>query len=138
MRKSRSLSDISYSIISTLDELNSNLTHRKRKGSYIDTLMQGCNGYVTGGGTNAVVFIPSVLQQDITNASVTALIASIRTSNGGYLGGSENIDLTSNIIKTTISLAQGIIVVTLNKSAGWGVTNNTPLCGDVKISYTLS
>lgn len=79
-----------------------------------------------------------VLNINVSSAVVTAIRCELRTVDGKYLGGSSNIDLSSYITATGLSKAQGLLIVTLENSSGWGITNNTPFAGKCTISYTVS
>lgn len=76
-------------------------------------------------------------EMGVSGITVSSLICSMRHVGGGYLGGS-NADLTSYITLASLERAQGLIRIGLTNSVGWGITNNTPLVGDVTMTYTLS
>lgn len=92
------------------------------------------NGFVSTSATTAVLYVPlGVLA--ITNISVSSVVASVRTSDGGYLGGAENSNLT--VTSSEYIERQNVLKLTFTKSSGWDITNNTPLCGTIALTYTI-
>lgn len=83
-------------------------------------------------------YIPLLIDKAITKITISSCIGLLRTSDGKYVGGAINTDLTQYISATYVYKSQGIIYIDLKKSGGWGMTNNIPLCGQVKLTYTLS
>lgn len=95
-------------------------------------------GYVSNGGTEAIMNFPVSFFTTSTitlgKAAFTTFTCSLRIVSGGYLGGAINSNLLSNITTAELrSYGRGFYVV-LTKSAGWGVTNNTPFAGNINIA----
>ena len=108
-------------------------------GTFTDDSVLGVYGYVTSDGTEARLHIPMNFQR-ITSGktlTITAFTGAIRTSAGGYLI-SNGANLKSYITEVAMMPNQGMIRIALKKSDGWGVTNNTPLSGDAKMSYKIT
>lgn len=103
-------------------------------GTYTQTL--AVNGFITSGGTVAVLYVPCVLA--LYGISASTITASVRHIGGGYLGGNENENLTSYLTQCVYLPTQNMLQIYLTKSGGWGVTNNTPLCGTITLTYTIS
>ena len=110
------------------------------KGTYTDVTLVGVVGFMTTSGTQAELFAPLLVTRDLTSSSLTinAITASIRHVGGGYLGGQNNANVLSYIDNVTLYRQQGGVRIILINSNGWGITNNTPLSGSIKISFTLS
>jgi len=110
------------------------------KGTFADVYLHGVTGYIANNGKNAELFIPLLVTQDLTaqGLNVTAFAASMRHVDGGYLGGASEANLLSYITSQLIHRQQGGIRIILTNNNGWGITNNTPLSGIVKITFTLS
>lgn len=121
-----------------LDTINNSLPILRNTGTFSNQNVYNITGYITSGSTEVILYIPMNFNANIKAATVTSAILSIRTVNGGYLGGALSSDLTQYIASTTLRLLQGILQIQLTKSDGWGITNNTPLCGNGRISYTVS
>ena len=122
-----------------LDTINSELTINKGFGTHTFTAGGGY-GYVTTGATEIFFYIPlnyPKSAQEKVSVTVTALNPCyIRTVQGTYVGGFGS-DLTAYVLNPITYYYQGLLRITLKNSDGWGVTNNTPVCGDVKITYTM-
>lgn len=123
-----------------LDELNSKLVHHRRAGTYTyaNNSLYGVCGFISGSAKYAYLYIPMIVNVEITSFVCTSITCSIRTVGGTYLGGAQNIDLSSYIYSTNMQRAQGQLCVILYNSDGWGITNNTPLCGACGMTFTLS
>ena len=104
---------------------------------YTDKTLNGCNWFITNGSKSAVINIPVVFNLGIRSCNITNILVAMRINTGGHLGGSEKINLTQYISNTVLSLAQGLIVVTLTNNNGWGMTNNTPISGYVVMNFSL-
>ena len=101
----------------------------------------GVHGFISDLGKQAMLYLPLIFDRSVTYSSVitiTKLLCDIRTVEGTLLGGSFDSDLTSYVTETYIYLHQGLIRIALTKNDGWGVTNNTPLCGDCSMDYTIN
>ena len=103
-------------------------------GTYTQTF--AVNGFITSGGNIAVLYAPLLL--GLYGITATAITASVRHVDGGYLGGSENVDLTSRLTQCVYLSEQNMLQIQLTNSSGWGVTNNTPVSGTVTLTYTIA
>ena len=122
-----------------LDTMNSELTCNKGLGTHSFTAAGGY-GYVTTNATEMIFYIPLNYPKSASarkSITITALTSCyIRTVQGTYAGGM-GADLTSYVTNPLTYFYQGLLRLTLKKADGWGITNNTPVCGDVKIAYTM-
>ena len=112
----------------------------KDVGTYTNETYYGVGGYITSGGNAAVLNIPVGLI-GFNNITINTLLCSLRVVSGTYLGGNTtNIDLTQYIDTNSIEYipTQQMLRLILRNSNGWNITNNTPLFGDVILSYTIS
>lgn len=100
--------------------------------------VEGLYGYVTSGGREATVLVPLNLSNTASSMSVTYLSAGLRLASGGYLGGSDGFDFSQYIYRTFIVKKQSLVMIILNKTDGWGVTNNTPFTGRGFLRGSLS
>lgn len=102
------------------------------------------HGFITAGGTKAVLFIPLINLP--TKPVITQLSCIVRTVDGGYLV-SNGADLASEISvvdgekDVKVLKEQSALRIVLERPTatypnGFGVTNNTPLCGEITLSYT--
>lgn len=103
-------------------------------GEAITNKTYPCFGYVTTSGTEVDLYLYLGKKFDIS--VITGVTnAYIRTASGGYVGGS-GADLSQYIIRSSTENG-GWILVRLRNTSGWGVTNNTPVCGQVNITGTI-
>ena len=96
-------------------------------------------GYITSGGEECdlYVFTSKAIQSASSGINITKLDGSyIRHISGGYVIGS-NQDITSYISRIT-KRTDNCFEIRLNKTGGFGVTNNTPIAGTINIAFTLS
>ena len=93
-------------------------------------------GHITSGGTECTISVPFFPKGTVI--TVSKILSSIRTHDGTYLGGASGTDLTSYIDSVSFNSYQNLLRIRLIKSNGWGVTNNTPVCGQVNLTYTIS
>ena len=120
------------------DELNSKLPISYSKGAVTAREFLGIYGFLTASGTYLALYVPIILNPDvtgITNISITN--AGIRISEGGYVVGN-GADLTQYIGGAYVYKLQGLVRIDLNKSDGWGFTNNSICIGNATLSFTLS
>ena len=113
-------------------------------GTYTNETYYGVGGYITSGGAAAVLTIPVGLL-GFENLSLTKIGCGIRSVDGSYLKDANNntdlisyLDLTNHPDDLMYLPRQGILRVVLRNSSGWGITNNSPVFGDVILSYTIS
>ena len=99
-----------------------------------------CFGFVTTNSTVARLYIPINIAEKLTGISITSVNADVRSSDGGYLGGSLSANLTQYISTIELLKDQGLIALSLTKSNGFGLTNNSVLVGavSIRISYTTA
>jgi len=118
--------------------LNSKLPISYSKGAVTAREFYGISGFLTTSATYLALYVPIILSPDvtdITNISITN--AGIRISDGGYVIGN-GADLTQYVIGAYVFKLQGLIRIDLNKSDGWGFTNNSICIGNATLSFTLS
>lgn len=92
-------------------------------------------GYITSGGEKAVIYIPmNMLPGDNTKTEITKLNVSMRHIGGDYLV-SNGASLRNEIESFYPIPEQSVLRVVTYRSGGYGITNNTPINGEVTISY---
>lgn len=91
------------------------------------------HGYITSSGQVAVLFVPFTMLP--LDPEITSLLCSVRSADGSYLGGNNNTNLKSQVESITALKEQSALRILLRNTSGYGITNNTPLCGEVTISY---
>lgn len=109
------------------------LTYGMNYNDEKSSVLAYCHGYITSSGQVAVLFIPFTMLP--LDPEITSLLCSVRTVDGGYLGGNNNSNLKSQVELITILKEQSALRILLRNTSGYGITNNTPLCGEVTISY---
>lgn len=130
----------------TLYTANSDALPIYQSGDTISGYLYGY-GYVTSSSKDATLIFPMPKMFAAgASVSVTSLLASLRVVQGGYLGASNGIDLTSLI--TSVTCQGTALIINLSGSSaftyGTGgsssgtVTNNTPVAGYVTIQATVS
>ncbi len=123
---------------SAVNMLNSNKMHTPK---YSDgTMYCYCFGFVTTNSTVVRLYIPINIAEKLTGISITSVNADVRSSDGAYLGGSLSANLTQYISTVELLRDQGLIALSLTKSSGFGLTNNSVLAGavSIRISYTTA
>lgn len=121
-----------------LNALNSKLPILYSKGAVTAREFYGISGFLTTSATYLALYVPIILSPDvtdITNISITN--AGIRISEGGYVVGN-GADLTQYVIGAYVFKLQGLVRIDLEKSGGWGFTNNSICIGNATLSFTLS
>lgn len=93
-------------------------------------------GFITSSGTRAVIYIPMTMLP--VNPRIISLLVAMRLVTGGYLNGSEfaSATISSDTGSISINKAQSIMRLVLEVS-GYSSINNTPIAGEVRISYTV-
>lgn len=121
-----------------IDALNSNKMHTPSYST--GTKYCYCFGFVTTNSTVARLYIPFNVAEKLTGISITSVTADVRSSDGAYLGGSLSANLTQYISTVELLRDQGLIGLSLTKSSGFGLTNNSVLMGavNIRISYTTA
>ena len=96
-----------------------------------------CYGYLTNDKKRALLYVN--LPKEWGRVTITKLLAEVRMSTGGYLGGSSGVNLTSNLTSYSKRKSDHTLVLQLDNSSssGWGGTNNTPLVGLVGLTGTI-
>lgn len=98
-----------------------------------------CYGYITNDGKEvdvyAAISITRFTSETITN-KLSQILCSIRTVTGGYIGGASSTDLTSYVTSVQLLSAGRGLSVRLENSNGWGYTNNTPIAGQMRVSFS--
>ena len=105
--------------------------------SYTSETFRGAYGYITSSSTVLTITIPCNIHPQFTKINITKMLISLRPVGGGYIEGA-GADVTSYITKASVLRVQGGIQIMVTKSAGWGITNNTPFCGEVQLTCTFS
>jgi len=70
--------------------------------------------------------------------TISKIISTMRMTNGAYIGGSSSFNATSYLSSASIEHEQNLLTILIHNDNGWGGTNNTPMAGQVEITYTLS
>jgi hypothetical protein len=127
---------------SGLNALNSNfkslnIPYTKLPNTYTEGL-GGAVGWISNAGKDCVIYIPMIFKNNIASIKIAKILCSLRHSQGGYIGGAIETDLTQYIVEYSIIRAQGLFYIVLKNPDGWGITNNTPVIGVCKTTYTLS
>lgn len=120
--------------------LISNVPWTRSSGTAADHRIVGVHGFVSDLGKQVMLYIPMIFDRSVSYNStltISKLLCDIRTVEGALLGGGYDANLTQYVTETYIYVHQGLIRITLVKEDGWGVTNNTPLCGDCTIDYSI-
>lgn len=93
-------------------------------------------GFITNTAKDVTINVQTpLLLIDHTTITVTSIVGSLRTVQGTYINGSANYDFTSEI--SNVRIRNGGLTITLHNDNGYGVTNNTPICGELSsFSFT--
>lgn len=87
------------------------------------------SGYVTSGGQDVLFyFCADKILSGVTGFNISQLVINLRHVGGGYVGGSDYNALSDVNAKY---IRGNYIYIRLRKTAGYGVTNNTPICGEI-------
>lgn len=87
------------------------------------------SGYITSGGQDVLFFIcADKILSGVTGFNISSLTVNLRHVGGGYIGGSDYNALSDVNAKY---IRGNYIYIRLRKTAGYGVTNNTPVCGEI-------
>lgn len=138
VQKAQVKSNLGFANQSGLDALNSKLPISYSKGTVTAKEFMGIYGFLTTTGTYLALYVPIILNPDVTNITIISITnAGIRISEGGYVVGN-GADLTQYISGAYVYKLQGLVRIDLNKSGGWGFTNNSICIGNATLSFTLS
>ena len=100
--------------------------------------MNGVVAILTGGRTTLEICVPFIVNNNVTNISITKLTLRLRLPTSGYFI-ADGYDATSLLTSAGIKKNQGLLILTCNSATEWqNFTNNTPLIGMVEIDYTTS
>lgn len=93
-------------------------------------------GFVTNTSKDVTINVQTpLLLIDHTTITVTSMVGSLRTVQGTYVNGASNYDFTSEI--SNVRIRNGGLTITLHNENGYGITNNTPICGELSsFSFT--
>lgn len=87
------------------------------------------SGYVTSGGQDVLFyFCADKILSGVTGFNISSLTVNLRHVGGGYVGGSDYNALNDVNAKY---IRGNHIYIRLRKTAGYGITNNTPVCGEI-------
>ena len=94
-------------------------------------------GFITNGGADLNISfpLPKMMPPSI-KVSVSSILLYLRIPTGGWVQ-SSGFD-ASSYVTTTIRKSGNVLHLLLSKSGGWGVTNNTPVAGQVNINLSFS
>ena len=108
-----------------------------KKNDSISDKTASAYGFITTSGNALILFVnlDKILANDITSFSLTKTTSTIRHVAGGYVGGSES-DYTS-YLNSVVRLGNQLKFEFINTS-GWGVTNNTPVAGEIALTGSFS
>ena len=88
------------------------------------------SGYITTGGQDVLFFFSAdKILSGVTDFNVTGLVVNLRHVGSGYVGGADYNALNDISAKY---VRGNYIYIRCKKTAGYGVTNNTPICGEIK------
>lgn len=109
------------------------------KGTYTVTNIRA-SGYLTGGGTSMVLYVPLQVVGTIAADDLTELKATVRVGTGGYTSpGSTSESIIPSEVSKTVSVRDGAVNLTLTRSAGWGQPTNTTVIAQISsITFTVS
>ena len=97
-----------------------------------------CFGFITNDGKEVDIYAPISLTRIVTDtitSKMSQILCSVRTITGGYIGGSSSVDLTNYVTRVEILSAGRGLSVRLENSNGWGYANNTPVTGQIRVSF---
>lgn len=98
-------------------------------------------GYVTDSGRMITVnaMMPK-LRGNISGVEIASstFAISLRHYGGGYAGGSANYDVSGSGIRKSLWLNSRFVIIQLARSSGWGVTNNTPVVGQMNVTLRFT
>lgn len=71
-------------------------------GSYTNKWLYGVTGYITTSATTVYIDIPMNWANNVNAVTISSIKCSMRHVIGGYLGGSDGVDLTSYITSIVV------------------------------------
>ena len=93
-------------------------------------------GYITGAGKTLCLTIPLPKMTNlVSSASITTISGGLRIPTGGYV---QNDSFNYLSYVGNIRLLGCFLFVQLDKSDGWGTTNNIPINGGLSFSCSFS
>lgn len=95
----------------------------------------GAYGYVTQSVQLIRLIFPANIARNVNTARIDSIVGDIRIPAGGYIK-NQGFDFTSYVKNRFMRSSQ--LVIELENTQGWGVTNNTPVVftGTVGVTFT--
>lgn len=118
-------------------KLNSDKTDRKTKGTYTNEDINGAFGYITTGKKEILIFIPMVFAPSVTKITVSSCILEMRISTGGYAAPYKT-DVANLLSNAQLLKSRNLLYLKFTNTNDCAETNNIPICGFIKMTYTLS
>lgn len=117
--------------------LNSDKLDRKTKGTYTNEDINGAFGYITTGKKEILIFIPMVFAPSVTKITVSSCILEMRISTGGYAAPYKT-DVANLLSNAQLLKSRNLLYLKFTNTNDCAETNNIPICGFIKMTYTLS
>ena len=121
----------------SLTQLNSDKLDRKTKGTYTNEDINGAFGYITTGKKEILIFIPMVFAPSVTKITVSSCILEMRISTGGYAAPYKT-DVANLLSNAQLLKSRNLLYLKFTNTNDCAETNNIPICGFIKMTYTLS
>ena len=121
----------------SIDTLSKHARGGYVKGQTYTKSIGGCYGYVSSNSTTAMIYVPAVVNTDVTTITITKAVANLRIATGGYLIGSD-ANLKSLITGAWVPSVNHVFAFRIEKSSGFGCANNIPFCGTVELTFKCS
>ena len=118
-------------------KLNSDKLDRKTKGTYTNEDINGAFGYITTGKKEILIFIPMVFAPSVTKITVSSCILEMRISTGGYAAPYKT-DVANLLSNAQLLKSRNLLYLKFTNTNDCAETNNIPICGFIKMTYTLS
>lgn len=120
-----------------ITRLNSDKLDRKTKGTYTNEDINGAFGYITTGKKEILIFIPMVFAPSVTKITVSSCILEMRISTGGYAAPYKT-DVANLLSNAQLLKSRNLLYLKFTNTNDCAETNNIPICGFIKMTYTLS
>lgn len=121
----------------SIAQLNSDKLDRKTKGTYTNEDINGAFGYITTGKKEILIFIPMVFAPSVTKITVSSCILEMRISTGGYAAPYKT-DVANLLSNAQLLKSRNLLYLKFTNTNDCAETNNIPICGFIKMTYTLS
>lgn len=79
----------------------------------------GVSGFISSNATECIIDFPLPVSKKVKSIKITKLLCGLRPVSGGYIGGSNWVDLTSYIADSKMAQC-GIIHIRLRNEDTWG------------------